>query len=176
MVTSIDRLLSPDYLDGLGGFPMPALRGRRDECQEVETGLSYFRRLIQGRLDIVHTEQARRAEGDKPTDLAHLIEALPAILAEHLGGSSRGPLPEVVAPEHFEEMAHQLDDIVDADRLTSLPNQSDDALAVMAGALVELERTVSSQRRALHERIDTLQAEIVQRYKSGQATVDALLR
>jgi hypothetical protein len=176
MVTTIDRVLSPDYLDGLGTIPMPVLRERRDECQSVETGFSYFRRLIQGRLDIIHTEHARREGGDQATDLAHLIEALPSILAEHSGGGSRGRLPEVVAPEDFEEMAARLDAIVDADQLASLPEQSDAALAAMADALVDLERTVSSQRRALHERIDALQEQIVQRYKSGEATVDALLR
>jgi hypothetical protein len=176
MVTSIDRLLSLDYLAGVGELPMPTLRARRDECHLVETSLSYFRRLIQGRLDIVQSEQARREGGDKATDLAHLVESLPTILAEHSVSSSRGRLPEVVAPEEFEDMARQLDGIVDADQLTSLPDQSDAALSAMASSLAGLERIVSSQRRALHERIDRLQEEIVQRYKSGEATVDALLR
>jgi hypothetical protein len=176
MVTSIDRLLSPDYSTGLGQLPIRTLRERRDECHRAETGLSYFRRLIQGRLDIVHSEQARREGGDEATDLAHLIEALPTILAEHSGGASRGPLPEIVAPDEFEDMAGELDAIVDASQLTSLPDQPDPALAAMAEALAGMERTVSSQRRALHERIDGLQEEIVQRYKSGEATVDALLR
>jgi hypothetical protein len=41
--------------------------------------------------------------------------------------------------------------------------------------LSDLERAVSSQRRSVHELLDVLQAEIVKRYKSGEATVDALL-
>jgi hypothetical protein len=38
-----------------------------------------------------------------------------------------------------------------------------------------MERRVSSDRRALHERIDALQAELVDRHKTGRATVDGLL-
>jgi chaperonin cofactor prefoldin len=45
----------------------------------------------------------------------------------------------------------------------------------MAERLTELEARISDQRRALHERIDKLQAEIVSRYKTGEASVDGLL-
>ena len=38
-----------------------------------------------------------------------------------------------------------------------------------------MEARISRQRRALHEQIDQLQAEIVSRYKTGKATVDGLL-
>src|SRR5258708_20932078 len=128
MVTSIDRLLSRAYLDGMDSLPIADLRQRRHECQDVETGMSSFRRLIQGRLDIVHSELTRRTEGGEPSDLAHLIEQLPSILAEHAGGGSRGLLAEVVAPtglEELQEMADQLDAIVDADQLASLPDLGD---------------------------------------------------
>jgi len=176
MLTSIERLLSSEYLDGLATLPIAELRDRRHECSEVETSLSYFRRLIQGRLDIVHADLARREGGTAATDLAGLVEQLPSILAEHSTGVSRGPLPEVVAPSGMGEMAEQLDAIVDADKLASLPDLSDDEVRQVADSLDSLERTVSAQRRDLFERIDTLQDEIVKRYKSGEATVDALLR
>ena len=176
MVTSIEQLLSPDYLDGLAALPIAELRERRHECSEVETSLSYFRRLIQGRLDIVHAELVRREGGEAAPDLAGLVEQLPSILAEHSTGAPRGPLPEVVAPGGLPEMAHQLDAIVDADRLASLPELSDDGVRQVADSLDALERRVSAQRRELFGRIDTLQDEIVKRYKSGEATVDALLK
>src|ERR1700730_6718906 len=161
MATPIERLLSPDYLDGLDALPIKELRQRRHDCSDVETGMSYFRRLIQGRLDIVHAEMARREGGEAATDLAGLVEQLPTILAEHAGGSSRGPLPEVVAPAGMDDMTAQLDAIVDADRLGSLPDESEVELHKIADALTKLERTVSGQRRALFERIDGLQEEIV---------------
>ena len=171
----IDRLLSADYLSGIGDLSMTELRERRQACQEVETGLSYLRRLVQGRLDIVHAELSRRESGGAPSDLEDLIQRLPSILAEHSTGVGRGPLPEVVGPPDVETFSAQLDAIVDADRLASLPSRSEADVRALADELTELERTVSSQRQALHERIDTLQEEIVRRYKSGEATVDALL-
>ena len=44
-----------------------------------------------------------------------------------------------------------------------------------AGRLESIEARVSADRRALHERIDTLQAELVDRHKTGRASVDGLL-
>jgi hypothetical protein len=193
VLTPIDRLLSDDYLEGMDGFEMAELRERRQACQEVETSLSYFRRLIQGRLDIVHAEISRREAGGEASDLGDLIERLPSILAERTGPagaagatgaagaagqtstSGRGPLPEVIAPTDVDELARQLNDVVDADRLASLPSRTDEEVRALADELTELERTVSAQRRGVHERIDALQEEIVRRYKSGEATVDALL-
>jgi len=175
MGNPIDDVLASDYLDGIDRLGMAELRQRRDECHQIETGLSYFRRLIQGRLDIVHAEIARREGGGEAPDLEHLIAQLPSILAEHTGGGqARGQLPEVIAPPDVDES--ELDAIIDADRLSTLPELTDGAVGGLADQLTDLERTVSSRRRALHERIDALQAEIVRRYKSGEANVDALLR
>ena len=50
-----------------------------------------------------------------------------------------------------------------------------DELAAIATGLEEYERRISTERRALHERIDALQAELVSRYKTGSASVDGLL-
>ena len=49
------------------------------------------------------------------------------------------------------------------------------ALGDLSKRLEALERNVSYDRRALHVVIDRLQAEIVERYKSGRASVDGLL-
>ena len=48
-------------------------------------------------------------------------------------------------------------------------------LGDLSKRLEMLERNVSYDRRALHVVIDRLQAEIVERYKSGRASVDGLL-
>jgi hypothetical protein len=174
--TSIEELLSDDFLSGIDGLAMADLRKRRQACQEVETGLSYYRRLIQGRLDIIHDELSRR-EGGGEAGLGDLIERLPSILAERsTTAAARGPLPEVVAPIDVVAFSRELDDVVDVHRLATLSAQPLEDVRGLADRLTELERTVSVQRRGLHERIDALQEEIVRRYKSGEASVDALLR
>lgn len=175
--TPLDRLMSANYLDGIDRLGVAELRRRRQECQEVETGLSYFRRLIQGRLDIIQAELGRRRGGGSDQGLEDLIGQLPTILAEHSSSApARGALPEVIAPPGVEEFSARLSAVVDAERLASLPSLDETAVQDMLTRLAEFERTVSSQRRALHERIDALQSEIIRRYKSGEATVDALLR
>jgi hypothetical protein len=75
-----------------------------------------------------------------------------------------------------QDVLGQLDAIVDADRLVNLPSLEDEALRAVIDALISLERDVSAKRRALHEVIDRLQEELVRRYKTGEATVDGLLR
>src|SRR5664279_5435863 len=74
----IDRVLGSDYLTGLAGQSLDAVREMERECAEIETELSYIRRLAQGRIDIIEAEVDRRAAGGS---LGDLIAALPKILA-----------------------------------------------------------------------------------------------
>src|ERR671921_714408 len=55
---------------------MDELRAKRAESQRVEVGLSYLRRLAQGRLDIVAAEVRRRVEGAAPRDSDTLVAGL----------------------------------------------------------------------------------------------------
>ncbi len=49
-------------------------------------------------------------------------------------------------------------------------------LARAATELADLELEISSLRRSLFDRIDTIQAELTRRYRDGETTVDDLLR
>jgi hypothetical protein len=155
---------------------MQQLRERRSELQAIELALSYVRRLIQGRLDIVLDERQHRAQGEGQRDVAALVADLPKILSEHVTGGGRGALPEVMRPRaDIDEVVGLVDHTIDAGRLASLTELSDEALDEAASGLTSLERRVSQHRRALHTSIDALQEEIVRRYKTGEASVDALL-
>jgi hypothetical protein len=172
----LDRLLAADYLGDLAGLSLADLRSRRAECQRVEVSLSYVRRLVQGRLDIVHAEVERRTGGSSG-DLAGLIENLPEILSGHVSGEGPGRLPVFMTPdvEESAELGAELEAVAGADTLGRLTTMGDGEVSALADSLSELESRVSAQRRALHERIDVLQAELVHRYKSGEASVDHLL-
>ncbi len=80
-------------LGDLPARPMDEVRRMRAECQEVETGLSLLRRLVQGRLDIVGLELARRAEGGDPADLPDLIARLPQVLSDRTHAPGRRAPP-----------------------------------------------------------------------------------
>jgi hypothetical protein len=172
----LDDLFDAAFLDRLAGLPIEEIRGRLARATEVEVGLSYMRRLIQGRLDIVLDETRRRERGEQSGDLSALVERLPEILGEHLHGPGTGRLPRLMLPgDEDRRQIERLDLIVDAGELATLPELADTDLRVKLDALVSLEEEVSGDRRAVHDVIDRLQEELVRRYKTGEATVDSLL-
>jgi hypothetical protein len=174
----MDDLLAPGYLDGLTSMPIEELRAHRTECQSVEGTLSYLRRLVQGRLDIVLSELHRRREGGDASELSEIVDHLPEILSERVRAGSGGGRP-VTAVEPVEvdaEVMAQLDEVADANRLSTLPDLTDAEIDRLADELAALERQLSTQRHALHELIDALQEELVRRYKTGEASVDSLLK
>ena len=190
----LDRLCAPSYVDGLGAATMTDLRQRRDACQRAEIVLSYLRRVLQGEIDLVLAEMEVRAEGGR-SDVGRLVEELPAIL------SSSGFLNEQahLAVPSMEAVAEILDleeDIALEDLLAHVLTEEELA-PVRGGALLpganlctfgteELQATLvhlrdkesalSRRRRLLHEHIDEIQSAIVDRYKSGSADPDSLLR
>ena len=175
MPADLEQLLAPGYLDGLEQRTLPELRAMRVACQEVETGLSLLRRVVQGHLDIVGLEVERRASGSDPGDREELLARLPELLADRTAGSGPGRLASLMAPESIdpaleaELVALVGPGVVDAAGLDG------DALQALAAGLAALETAVSDRRRAMFGRIDALQEEITRRYRSGDASVDALL-
>jgi hypothetical protein len=176
-ISRIETILSPDYVDDLQSLSMAVVRERRDESQEAADVLSYLRRLVQGRLDIVHADLERRAGGE-PSDLAALVERLEKgeIISEGTHAAGLGRLPASFGPADTDGwISQELDQIIGAERLSTLGELSDDGVREIADSLVELERKVSAQRSTLHDVANRLQEEIVRRYKSGEASVDSLL-
>ena len=173
---NLSRLLDPTYLDGVDGLSVDDIRRMRAECQEAEAGLSFLRRLIQGRMDIVHA-YIDRPEGSAAPDLSSVVDNLAGILAGpgRAGGPGRNPVLHTPDTDEMAGLTAELDDILGADEIARLTEFDDAQLAALAERLHEFENRVSGERRGLHERIDTLQAELVARHKSGRASVDGLL-
>jgi hypothetical protein len=171
----LERILSPAYLESIQDASLEQVRAKRAECQRVEVKLSYVRRLAQGRLDIVHAEMERRS-GSQSEDLAELVEHLTDVLSDRVRAPGTGRLPQLLAPDvESGDVTAELDAIAGVGRLGDLRSLGDQDLSGIAEQLSQLETRVSASRRALHERIDALQDEIVGRYKSGRASVDNLL-
>lgn len=165
----------PSYLDGLEGWPLDDVRARKDEATEVETGLSYLRRIVQGRLDMVKAVLERR-EGGESGDASALVEDLPQILGDHVHAPGLGRLPTHIGPGDLDpELQEQLEAVLPESHLAQLPELPDDELESSSSGLSELERVISTHRRAVFDVLDRLQEEIVRRYQTGEATVDSLL-
>jgi hypothetical protein len=173
----LERLFAPGYVDDLGSRSLEDLRAMRAEFDRAETAVSYLRRVVQGRLDVV--QGVLRHAGSPQAGLASLIEELPAIMA---AGPPRpagpGRLPTHLAPDieaADDHLTAEVDAVLDPGSVGELPAKSPAELEALSAQLVELEERISAQRRQLHERMDAVQAEIVERYKSGQVSPDGLL-
>ena len=164
----IDKVLDPEFLVDLPEWPLDELRRRQTECLEIETEVSYVRRMAQARIDILEAELDRRASGGSVGDL---IAALPEILADERPRApvEKSRLTRHLAPAPEIEWRRGRERLITDDTLANLPNLDDDELRSTLGELGELEREVSQQRRELHGVIDRIEADLAARHKVGQA-------
>ncbi len=171
-----DLVLADDYLGDLPAKPIADIRAMRDDCRAIEDRVSYLRRIIQGRLDIVGADLRRRAEGGSPIDIGILVEQLPDILSDK-GSTGGGPgrLPSGLIPPDDPDLTVEIDRVAGPDLLGDLADLSDDQVADLARSIGDLERGASGSRRALFGRIDALNGELARRYGTGEADVAALL-
>lgn len=162
----IDRILDPAYLGDLPSRPTEELQGMHDECVEVETEVSYVRRLAQARVDILVAELDRRAAGGS---LGSLIDALPQILADTgaRGGPGSVRMPQQMAPSMDVEWTRGLEPLVTDATLANLPTLGDDEVGDTLERLRSLESEVSTTRRSLHRVIDALDRELASRLRVG---------
>jgi hypothetical protein len=162
----IDTVLEPDYLADISEADLDELRRRRESAEDVEAQISYYRRLLHGRVDLLNFELRRRSGQEERS----LIEALPEILAS---GMTFGSEPNL---RHLDSMPpipattgrRLIDRIMDDGILTQLPELTDDELTEAIERVQEVEAELSAQRRQLHGVIDALQDEIIARYRSQQ--------
>lgn len=168
----IDRVLAPDYVQHLDQLDLAEVRSRRDDAAQEETDLSYLRRLLHGRIDIVRAEQKRRVEGGSSS----VVERLAEILADNAVGPATGsgrhqPLEPSRAEAHRRHVEALVAD-ADLSDVTSLP---DERLDLALRTYVAEEASVSMRRREVQAVVDLLNDEIGGRYRVGSASVDKLL-
>jgi hypothetical protein len=164
----VDKVLDPAFLAGLADWSLDELRRRHTECLELETEVSYVRRVAQARVDILEAELDRRAAGRSVGDL---IAALPEILSDEVPRepAERSRFPRQLAPSMDIPWRRGLERLITDGTLADLPTLPDDELRSTITQLGELEQQSSAQRRALHAVIERLEADLAARHKVGQA-------
>lgn len=166
----LDTVLDPEYTASLSSDPMEVLSEKRSIVGQIENELSYYRRLLHGRLDLLRFEQARR----RGEESRSLIEALPELLAGGLtgpageNGNPLGRLRGDFVPE-FPEVERRFSRITDDDFLIRLPELTDDDLAQIHTELEEIEQDVSGTRSQLHEVHDAILAELAVRFQAADS-------
>jgi hypothetical protein len=169
----IDVVSERAFLADLGDVPMAVLRERRGLCEDLDGELSYYRRLLHGRLDLLGFEMRRRS-GEETRSL---IEALPEILSDDDDTPPREAMPKNLPIElpDMGERRRAIDRALDDDFLTHLPAVADEDLSEIETQLAAVEREISSQRKAVHQALDAILEELTRRYRDGSASVDELL-
>ena len=174
----IDRVLDEGYLAGIAEMTLQEVRDLRAEADQEETDLSYLRRLLQGRLDILRAEVEARSAG-KDGSARDLVAELSRILTTGEDGprpTAQGlgrhrpvePTPSMIARRRGEALLADID--------ISDPSGLDEAgIAAASTRLVDEEASVSVLRKRVQQVLDACSAEITARYASGRADVGALL-
>jgi hypothetical protein len=169
----IDRVLRDDYLTDIGTVSLAELRARRDDAEQEETDVSYLRRLVQGRIDILRAELARRSgEGT-----GSLLADLPQILGETAPrGAPRGlGRHSTVEPSRADEHRRYVESIVADVDLSDVAARTDDELRSALDVFLREESDLSEKRRRIFAVLDVCSAEITRRYRDGEADVSDLL-
>ncbi len=169
----IDRVLSEDYLTGLDTAPLEDVRSLRDEAEQEEVDLSYIRRLIQGRMDIVRAELNRRdGHGSSGT----LVEGLAQTLADEPRAPARGLGRHTsVEPSRVDSHRRYVEALVADVDLSDTAARTSGQLAHAMRVLAEEEQVLSGKRREVQTVMDACSAEMTRRYRDGEADVAQLL-
>ncbi|MCB5911402.1 RsiG family protein [Streptomyces pinistramenti] len=149
---------------------LPDLRVLRRDAQQEEADLSYLRRLLQGRIDILRAETARRA-----APLSPLLDRLPEILTDVPSSHRSSARHVTLGPPHSEEYRRLADEMLGEVELSDLTARTDPELQEGMSRLVRYEQQVSHRRQSLQRMADDCSTEITRRYREGEAQVDDLL-
>ncbi|MCC2278611.1 hypothetical protein LKL35_24750 [Streptomyces sp. ET3-23] len=154
----------------LADVGLAELRARRRAAQREEADLSYVRRLLQGRIDILRAELSRRSAPGSP-----VVERLSEILADgpsaHRSSARHVRLGVPVGDECRRLAEEMLSEVGLSDPEARTEHELREGMARLAG----YERQVSARRRVLQQTADDCGAEIARRYRDGEAQVDDLL-
>ncbi|MEV6248958.1 ABC transporter substrate-binding protein [Streptomyces sp. NPDC051742] len=154
----------------LGALRLPELRALRREAQSDEADLSYVRRMLQGRIDILRAELARRTDPESPV-LDRLSEILADVPSRHRSSARHVTLSTPRSEEYRRLASEMLSEV----ELSDLTARTDDELHTAMGRLAGYEQQISRRRQHLQRTADECSAEIARRYREGEAQVDDLL-
>lgn len=149
---------------------LPELRELRRDSQRDEADLSYLRRLLQGRIDILRAELARRTAPETPV-VDRLSEILADTPSRHRTSARHVTLSTPRREEYRVLAAETLAEV----ELSDLQARTDEELHAAMARLVRNEQQLSRRRHQLQRTADDCTAEIARRYREGEAQVDDLL-
>jgi hypothetical protein len=151
--TAIPRR-TPERSDAFAHLSIGDLRAYRQALAEEENRVSYWRRIIQARLDVVRAGEAGTVR----------VDNLRSVLAEARMNSGRRVLITVVPAEDIPPLP-DLAELWEREPRTDDSAHNETLARDLAGAEIQL----SAYRAALHRRITGATTELIARYREDPA-------
>lgn len=168
----IDRVLDPEFVANLATMPIAELRARRMEADAEENDLSYVRRVLHGRLDMLDAEISRRASR---RDTADVVAEVVRILSTPPPALGRSPRAMTGQPSRLTEHRRAVERLIADPAVSYVTALRDESLHEVRGQLAQHEREVSDTRRKVQAVVDLMSAELTVRHRNGEAGVNNLL-
>ena len=143
--------------DAWADLSLDDLRLYRRRLAEEEEKVSYWRRLVHARIDVLEAE----AHHERPLRLDELIR----VLGDTGTGRTRTALVEVRAADDLPELPVLADMWV-----TEVDPDDPVAIAEAITGLREAERKLTEYRKALHLRLDASTVELIARYRENPSS------
>ena len=163
-----------EWVSDIGSMSDAELKNLIGELASTEQDISYGRRILHGKIDLLRAElvnrlRARHDAGQESITDADVAKLTDLIAAAAEGDSPGGELAEATDDTSSAKAATKMDSFPDLGAL------DDPQLKEMIRTLTDEEREISYQRRILHGKIDILRAELVNRMRTqreeGEATI-----
>lgn len=139
------------------------LRAYRHRLAVEEEKVSYWRRLVHARIDVLEAE----AHHERPLRLDELVR----VLGDTGTGRTRTALVAVRAADPLPDLP-----VLDQIWVTELDPNDAEAIADATARLRAAEAQLNDYRRALHRRIDDATRELIARYRQRPASALVALR
>lgn len=148
----LDAVASED----LAGLDLAELRAYRHRLEAEEDRVSYWRRLVHARLDLLAAESA----ADHPLTVTELVR----VLGDTGAGHTRQALVSIRAAEPLPELP-----VLTEMWATEVDPHDPEQVADAVDRLTRAEKQLTDYRRALHGRIDEATGELIVRYRADPA-------
>jgi hypothetical protein len=136
----------------LAGLDLEALRSYRHELEAEEDRVSYWRRLVHARIDVLEAESG--------TGAALSLDDLVRVLGDTGSGRSRRALVRFRAADPLPDLP-----VLSEMWMTEVDPHDAGQVQDALDRLRTAEQQLTTYRRALHDRIDEATRELILRYK-----------
>ena len=150
---NLDKYLDREALSSLPSLNLDELKELKNNIEEVEAEISYQRRLLQGRLDILKALKSGDLDSEK------LMEMLPSILADKDDADAKRGKVEKMWLKNYPSRRHT--DVL-IDELTPLTSVSvpEEKLHDLLNEAEGEEKRLSHARNGLHKLLDAIRREL----------------